>query len=183
MFSKTPWYHIPIFWLPWAVYFMLENTLTVGATLWYIFLGIFLWSFIEYFLHRFLFHSEDHLPDNKFVFLFHFLLHGIHHAFPQDPLRLVFPIILGYSILLTLILPLFNNVFPEELCPTLKTGVIFGYIGYDLTHYFIHHSSPKEGYFKFVKMYHMAHHYRDGEAGFGVSQKFWDIIFRTELDL
>jgi 4-hydroxysphinganine ceramide fatty acyl 2-hydroxylase len=54
---------------------------------------------------------------------------------------------------------------------------------YDLTHYFIHHSSPRKGYFKNLKLYHMQHHYRNGLAGYGVSNKFWDIVFRTELDM
>lgn len=27
VFTKTPWYHIPIAWLPWVTYFYLQNTL------------------------------------------------------------------------------------------------------------------------------------------------------------
>jgi 4-hydroxysphinganine ceramide fatty acyl 2-hydroxylase len=49
---------------------------------------------MEYFLHRFLFHSEDKwLPGSKgnFPIVAHFMFHGIHHAFPMDKLRLVFP--------------------------------------------------------------------------------------------
>ena len=69
------------------------------------------------------------------------------------------------------------------MIPAVSAGTGLGYVLYDMIHYFIHHSSPKKGYFKFVKMYHMQHHYKNGELGYGVSSKFWDIIFRTELDL
>ena len=74
-------------------------------------------------------------------------------------------------------------IMPPILAPGAKCGVALGYIMYDLTHYFTHHSSPKSGYFKSVKQYHMAHHYRNGELGYGVSSKFWDLVFRTELKL
>ena len=148
-----------------------------------VFFGIFKWTLIEYILHRFLFHSEEYLPNHRLAFFCHFLLHGIHHAFPWDPLRLVFPITMGYSILCFLILPYLNLVFPEHLQPSIKIGLIIGYILYDEIHYFSHHASPKQGYLKYVKMYHMAHHYRDGDNGYGVSQKFWDVVFNTELKL
>lgn len=60
-------------------------------------------------------------------------------------------------------------------------GSLLGYVGYDLIHYFIHHASFTDGYWKDVKVYHMQHHYKNGKAGYGVSQKFWDIVFQTEL--
>jgi len=66
------------------------------------------------------------------------------------------------------------------LLPALKAGGIIGYVTYDLIHYFIHHSSPK-GELKNIKLYHMQHHYKNFNAGYGVSQKFWDVVFNTEL--
>jgi sterol desaturase/sphingolipid hydroxylase (fatty acid hydroxylase superfamily) len=32
---------------------------------------------------------------------------------------------------------------------------------------------------RFLKEYHMKHHYVDEHAGFGVSTPLWDIVFRT----
>lgn len=97
----------------------------------------------------------------------------------MDRYRLVFPIILGYPIMYGVILASVRNFVPTEIQGVLSAGVILGYVGYDLIHYFIHHSSPKEGYFKNLKIYHMQHHYRNGQAGFGVSSKFWDYVFLT----
>ena len=82
IFTKTPWYAIPLTWLPWACYFLSANELGIFATFFFIFFGIASWSLTEYLIHRFIFHSEEYLPAGKFWYLLHFLLHGIHHAFP-----------------------------------------------------------------------------------------------------
>lgn len=36
-------------------------------------------------------------------------------------------------------------------------------------------------YYRNLKKYHLAHHYGDYENGFGVTSRFWDIVFGTEL--
>lgn len=137
-----------------------------------------IWSFSEYVLHRFLFHSEDYwLPNHYIAIANHFLLHGIHHAFPMDRYRLVFPVLPGYIILGLLIGVPIHLVFPENMAPGLMVGLIVGYIVYDLIHYFLHHSSPRDGYWKMMKVHHMQHHYKNGLNGFGVSSKFWDLVF------
>ena len=64
------------------------------------------------------------------------------------------------------------------------TGFLIGYFIYDLTHYSLHHidtSKSKGTYFHKLQRYHNQHHFGGEEAGFGVSSKFWDIVFRTEM--
>ena len=65
--------------------------------------GIACWTFGEYFLHRFLFHGEDYwlkyAKKSNVILTFHFLIHGIHHAFPMDRYRLVFPPAPGFIVL------------------------------------------------------------------------------------
>ena len=56
-----------------------------------------------------------------------------------------------------------------------------GYLIYDMTHYSLHHLNPKSGYFKFLQRYHNQHHFSGEDAGYGVSSKFWDVVFRTEM--
>lgn len=183
-FSKTPWFVIPIVWIPIGCYFMfIENTLEWFPSILLYFYGIFCWTFVEYFLHRFLFHAEDlYLPHKNWAYVFHFTFHGIHHSFPQDRYRLVFPPLPGL-VAMSLIKPCFEIIYPELWIPAMATGIITGYILYDVIHYVLHHTTPKDWYFRNLKMYHMQHHYRNGEAGFGVSNKFWDIVFRTELQM
>jgi 4-hydroxysphinganine ceramide fatty acyl 2-hydroxylase len=105
-------------------------------------IGVFAWTLVEYVMHRFLFHGEETwLPNNKTWFVIHFLMHGIHHAFPMDRYRLVFPVALGYVLLLLVFKPLLSAILSTAVFPASITGGILGYIGYDMIHYFIHHSS------------------------------------------
>ena len=111
--------------------------------------GAVYWTFCENIGHRFLFHGEDYwmrrVPNNKELRVFHFLIHGIHHAFPMDRYRLVFPPLPGYILMYIFIRTPISVTLPTYLyCPT-ACGLIVGYVIYDLFHYFIHHSSPREG--------------------------------------
>ncbi len=140
------------------------------------------WTILEYTIHRFVFHGEDKwLPANNVGYMAHFLLHGIHHAYPQDSMRLVFPVVPGYVIMNMILMPFYKLFLPLWLAPTIVGGTIIGYVLYDLIHYFLHHTNPKSEYWKDLKIYHMQHHYKDGQLGYGVSQKFWDLVFDTEL--
>jgi 4-hydroxysphinganine ceramide fatty acyl 2-hydroxylase len=105
--TRTPWWLIPVAWAGPVIYFFLQAQLNLLWTVLYVLYGIGIWSLSEYCLHRFLFHSEDYwLPNHPKVLPFHFLLHGIHHAFPMDSLRLVFPPLPGFMIMyLVLITP------------------------------------------------------------------------------
>lgn len=36
-------------------------------------------------------------------------------------------------------------------------------------------------YYRELKKYHLQHHFADYENGFGVTSRFWDRVFKTEL--
>ncbi len=38
-------------------------------------------------------------------------------------------------------------------------------------------------FYQGLKKYHLQHHYADFENGFGVTSRFWDRIFGTELEM
>jgi len=87
VFTKTPWYMIPIFWMPVIAYNVnksLEVGLTADQAATIFFGGMVFWTLAEYVIHRFLFHVDDFLPDSSFWLVAHFLLHGIHHYLPMD---------------------------------------------------------------------------------------------------
>ena len=178
MFTKTPWWAIPLIWTPLVFYFLymafqeliLPMHLIIGL---YLF-GIFLWTFTEYILHRFVFHIDEKIPDFRFLRMVHFLLHGIHHAFPMDRNRLVFPPVAAYPLYRLIkfcVYVLFGNFYSPILA-----GVLSGYIIYDLTHYFIHHTKPNNSFYKGLKSYHVLHHYKNPKLGFGVSNKIWLLV-------
>jgi 4-hydroxysphinganine ceramide fatty acyl 2-hydroxylase len=190
--SMAPWWLIPVAYIPWMSYTVyraweyteITNPLALFAM---IILGMFWWSFTEYTFHRFFFHGEDYwmhyIPHNKWVFTGHFMIHGIHHAFPQDRYRLVFPPVPGYAILGSFHYYPWSHIIPEKYFYILFIGWLIGYIAYDEFHYFMHHSNPKSGYMKDMKLYHMQHHYKFGTIGFGVSSKFWDYVFKSDIRL
>ncbi|OJJ34843.1 hypothetical protein ASPWEDRAFT_39945 [Aspergillus wentii DTO 134E9] len=183
--SKTAWYVVPMVWLPPVTYGSLIGFAGLGnpvAAAGYWIGGVCLWSLIEYLMHRFLFHIDGVLPDNRVGITLHFLLHGIHHYLPMDKYRLVMPPTL-FVVLAAPFWKLAHTVFFYNWYAALMVycGGVFGYICYDLTHYFLHHRNLPS-YYKQLKKYHLQHHFADFENGFGVTSRFWDKVFGTELE-
>ncbi|TNV77759.1 hypothetical protein FGO68_gene8613 [Halteria grandinella] len=188
--TKTSWFVIPLVWIP-VIMILSYYSITLDAKLYvpFLLLGILIWTFFEYLIHRFIFHGETIWVRNfKAILIFHFLLHGIHHAFPQDRFRLVFPVVPGLILLNFVFIPMFTALFPYRFAYPLLAGGALGYLCYDMIHYFLHHTRVEQvkgslvkRYWSQVKQYHMRHHYKDDEKGFGVSQRLWDVIFRTVL--
>ena len=58
-------------------------------------------------------------------------------------------------------------------------GALAGYVCYDMIHYATHHFAMRDGVWKFLKRYHMMHHFKTPEQGFGVSSPLWDLLFGT----
>lgn len=150
LFTMTPWWMIPLFWsFPMIYHTVFENPQPILLGILLFVIGALSWTFYEYCLHRFFFHSEDYwLPNHPLVLANHFMIHGIHHAFPMDRYRLVFPVLPGLAVMYGIIRPSLSLVVPEQYLATIHGGLILGYVCYDLIHYFQHHSSPKSGYFK-----------------------------------
>jgi sterol desaturase/sphingolipid hydroxylase (fatty acid hydroxylase superfamily) len=177
---------VVIIWLPVIAWLLLRAVLAYHGTGFptfipvCIFLGLFLWTFAEYMLHRFIFHFHPRGATMKrLVFLFH----GIHHAQPQCKTRLVMPpavsvpmafVFYGLFYLLAGVL----LAEPQWVGP-LVAGFMLGYLAYDLIHYATHHFAMRSGVLKYLKRYHMTHHFKSPYQGFGVSSPLWDRIFGT----
>lgn len=178
---------IVIIWLPVAVFFLARSImlLQAGAPWLHIPLGflagLFIWTLSEYLLHRFLFHLPPKTPAMERI---SFLFHGIHHVQPAIKTRLVMPPVVSIP-LAVIFYGLFHLVLNSALgagqwvAPAFS-GFIIGYLFYDLTHYATHHWPIRGGAFKWLKRYHMMHHYKTPNARFGVSSPLWDIVFGTK---
>lgn len=141
--TKTPWWVVPTVWLPpvaYGTYLAGQGLGSAIALSSYWIVGLCIWTLVEYGLHRCLFHIDNYLPDNRVGITLHFLLHGIHHYLPMDRLRLVMPPTL-FIALATPFWYLAQAVFFYNwyAATAVFCGGIFGYICYDLTHYFLHH--------------------------------------------
>jgi dihydroceramide fatty acyl 2-hydroxylase len=145
-----------------------------------ILLGVLLWTFTEYSMHRYMFHYHpEAIGLKRLVFLFH----GIHHAQPQCKTRLVMPpavTVPGAFIFYIIFYAVVGKLLglPHWVDP-LVTGFMAGYLTYDLIHYATHHFPMRRGILKFLKRYHMQHHYKTPDQRYGVSSPLWDVIFQT----
>jgi dihydroceramide fatty acyl 2-hydroxylase len=178
---------VVLIWLPVSVYFIARPILAWSEPGFPFYIpiailaGLFLWTFAEYTLHRFVFHFRARRAWQERVI---FLFHGIHHAQPQCKTRLVMPPVVSIPMAF-----IFYGLFyglvgiglrsPQWIDP-LFAGFMLGYLIYDLIHYATHHFSMRAGVLKYLKRYHMQHHYKTPDQRFGVSSPLWDIVFGTK---
>jgi len=73
---------------------------------------------------------------------------------------------------------LFYSVFGVNYSAA-YAGIVFGYVSYDSIHYATHHFHLKGRVGKFLKSYHLRHHYSDDHSAYGVSNPLWDYVFGT----
>ncbi|TMQ61407.1 MAG: fatty acid hydroxylase [Candidatus Eisenbacteria bacterium] len=143
--------------------------------------GILVWSLSEYLLHRFVFHYE---PTQRWLQRVWYLIHGVHHEQPQCKTRLVMPPILSIPLALFFYVVFLVTVGMILALPRLSgpsfAGFLTGYLAYDMLHYAEHHLSMRWGFLKFLKRYHLRHHYKNPNHGFGVSSPVWDVVFGTK---
>jgi sterol desaturase/sphingolipid hydroxylase (fatty acid hydroxylase superfamily) len=175
---------VTIIWLPVAIFLFLEPTLLESGWDWVaipaFLIGLFLWTLAEYTLHRFVFHYHARTPRMERVT---FLFHGVHHAQPQCKTRLVMPPVVSLP-LAALFYGLFWLIIGSWLqapgwVNPMMSGFLIGYLVYDLTHYATHHWPMRSRFAKFLKRYHMQHHYKTPNARYGVSSPIWDYVFGT----
>lgn len=159
-------------WLAWHAWYSgaFSAIAVAGAYL----AGLFAWSLLEYGAHRGTFH---HAPTTEGQVAYGYLVHGVHHAYPDDSRRWVMPLIVTLPISAALFL-LFRFVLGRVGDPVFA-GFIHGYLTYDLLHYFIHRGRMPTRLGRFLRQYHMAHHYAVPDRHYGVSSPLWDLVFRT----
>lgn len=174
-FSRSPWWTVPLIWVPIASYLIYLGPKDERLCL--IPIGFAMWTLTEYLLHRFVFHYKFSSKAGKYV---HFLIHGVHHEWPNDRYRLVMPLAAA-----ALIAVPFSTFYYALLGPILFYpffgGFLLGYVEYECTHYAVHHLKSKQPVFMWLKRHHLLHHHSMSHAGtkFGVSSPVWDRVFRT----
>jgi len=168
-----------VFWSPivayllWRAIFVQE--LPIPELLLIAPVAILVWSGTEYFLHRFVFHFPAKSRLGQWLV---YLFHGIHHHDPKDKTRLVMPPSGSIPIMLVLYY-LFSLFVAEPWLGPFTAFFIVGYLIYDYIHYATHHFPMQSPAAKYLKLYHLKHHY-SGETGrFGVSSPLWDKVFNS----
>jgi sterol desaturase/sphingolipid hydroxylase (fatty acid hydroxylase superfamily) len=137
--------------------------------------GLLLWTITEYVLHRYVFHWNSKSRAGKY---FVFLFHGLHHDDPQDPTRLVMPPVPAILIV-SLLWGLFSLIFPAQFLEVIMAYFLIGYLCYDYIHYATHHFAMTSTIGRYLRKYHLQHHYSGEASKYGVSSPLWDYIFGT----
>ena len=177
-YMATAHWTLPGLWAIPAVIYLLYRSVDghgLAEIAWLFGAGMLGWTFIEYWLHRWAFHGAP--SQSPLLRNIQFMLHGYHHEFPDDPGRLVAPPVMAvpiFVILTTLIVLCFPGNWPAILA-----GTFFGYLCYDWVHYYTHHGRHRGALGKFMRRFHMEHHYKNANIQFGLSSPLWDFVFLT----
>jgi sterol desaturase/sphingolipid hydroxylase (fatty acid hydroxylase superfamily) len=141
--------------------------------------GVLVFTCFEYGLHRFFFHGLIRAAerDPKWRFMA-FMAHGYHHEFPNDGMRLVMPPMISWPLAVFFATVYWLLLGRTQALPMLG-GTMAGYIAYDWVHYYTHHFHPTTRLGKWVRAYHLRHHFQDHDAFFGISSPLWDLVFGT----
>lgn len=137
--------------------------------------ALLVWTFVEYALHRWAFHYP---ATSKFGKRMVFLFHGNHHDVPDDKTRLVFPPVPA-MIIMFLLWQFFALFVPARFIEVFMGGFTVGYLCYDYIHYATHHFPMTSKVGKYLRKYHLQHHYQGRAGKYGVSNPLWDYILRT----
>jgi len=127
--------------------------------------GVFAWTLLEYVIHGVLGHAH-----RTFVTR----LHEVHH---RDP-RAVFA--LGAWVPVAVVIGFAWRIFGAAPGVIFLGGVAAGFAGYEFVHYRIHFSRPSCALERRLRARHLAHHFREPDAIFGVTTPLWDVVFGTE---
>jgi len=164
-------------WGPFTLYMLYRASAHSGAlaiAAWAA-LGLFSWTLLEYLLHRWVFHFEPH-PGSELQRDASFLIHGIHHDYPWDRDRLVMPPTVT-AVIAAVAWVAFRWMGPLEY--PWFAGLVVGYLWYDLTHYYLHHAAPTTAAGKWLRRYHLVHHFQTPDRRYGITTPLWDRVFGT----
>lgn len=181
--SRRRLYPMTVFYTVYALtvlFFAVRSSHPVLAILFYG-VGVPVWTLVEYLFHRYVLHG--HFAPGKGIvrkFLHERLdpLHWKHHAHPFD----------GHHINGEIwdLLPLFfvaapaSFIAPIYTLPVLLAGVVQSYVAEEWIHHSVHFYNFRSPYFRYIKRHHFYHHSPKGiEEGYGLTNGFWDIVFKT----
>lgn len=140
--------------------------------------GALLFYSAEYGTHRFLFHA----PPSTFPFILRLQrrLHYDHHVEPHRldllflPLWYVAPNFAIISLIAWALLPGWNEVM------SLVLGAMLALLHYEWVHYIAHIPyRPHTAFGRWMKKYHLWHHFKNEHYWFGVSNPTMDFVYRT----
>lgn len=190
--TKAPVWLPLVVWLPvcWALWMrcIVQHSAWTGVAC--IGACLVVWPLLEYVLHRFIFHMPvAWAKGNGIVNVVRLLLHTVHHAHPTDALRIVTPIPLSGAVALLVLPGVFLACPTRDIAYAFTTGLILGYLSYDMMHYYLHFGRPNalpdwmpgKAWLRRLHKSHANHHFAPHgyRESFGVAHTTWDAVFGT----
>ena len=129
-------------------------------------LGLAVWPLAEYVIHGGLGHRW---PGPVAP------LHWMHHERPER----VFTAPVAWVPIATLLYVVAVLVLGWVPGSSLVAGLVAGFLRYEWIHYRIHFREPRSERERELRAHHLAHHFCDPGAYFGVSTRLWDRVFGT----
>ncbi|MDP9018176.1 MAG: sterol desaturase family protein [Candidatus Eremiobacteraeota bacterium] len=153
-------------------------TMGTSVVIWGFLLGMVIFFTSEYSTHRFLFHAKP--MKNAFILHLQHRLHYDHHTEP-DRLGLLFlppwfvlPVFALYGLVYLAITK------QPALALSLLAGNLLALFYYEWVHYVAHVPFvPVTAYGKWIKKYHLLHHFKNEHFWFGVTNPSMDVLSRT----
>lgn len=138
--------------------------------------GVLSWTLIEYALHRFAFHYSARSDfGRKLVYAAHLS----HHENPRATNRLFSSLLLSLPIALAYLLLAWVATGSLHAASYLFTGLTSGYFCYEWLHFQAHHRRPRLRLCRYLRKYHLLHHYQTPGLRFGVTSPMFDVILGT----
>src|SRR5215213_8277917 len=138
--------------------------------------GVLSWTLIEYGLHRFVFHFNARSTfGEKLVYAAHLS----HHENPRALNRLFASLLISLPIATIYLLLAWVAMRSLHAASYVFTGLIAGYFCYEWLHFQAHHRRPRLRLFRYLRKYHLLHHYQTPGLRFGVTSPLFDLILGT----
>ena len=138
--------------------------------------GVLSWGLLEYVLHRFVFHYDARSETGKRLV---YAAHLSHHEDPRATNKIFSSLIISAPVATAYLLLSRVATGSWRAATFLFAGLTFGYFYYEWLHFRAHHRRARLRLFRYLRKYHLLHHYKTPELRFGVSSPLFDIIFGT----
>lgn len=142
----------------------------------FIIAGVFSWTLIEYALHRFVFHFTAR---SEFGRKFVYAAHLSHHENPRATNRFFSGLLISLPIAISYFVAALITTGSLHATTYLFTGLSAGYFCYEWLHFQAHHRRPRLRLFRYLRKYHLLHHYQTPKQRYGVTSPLLDVIFGT----
>jgi 4-hydroxysphinganine ceramide fatty acyl 2-hydroxylase len=141
-------------------------------------IGALVFFVSEYTTHRFMLHAPP--QSNAFILKLQHRLHYDHHVTPAELSLLFLPLWFAIPVASLTFAIYFAATRSWATSTTLLLGSLLGLLWYEWVHYVAHIPYvPRTRFGRWIKKYHLWHHFKNERMWFGVTNPSMDLVGRT----